>query len=82
MLIIKRWEKAQHFHKDLIFEDSLFFPFFGQLIKHFQLDIDFVEEAGESPVDQVDQGSEEEETEVGENQCSDGDGFGDMMVAN
>ena len=51
------------------------------------MDTHFVEEAGESAVNQVDQvgrvdqvvdlGSEEEETEVGENQCSDGDGFGD-----
>ena len=66
---------------------SLFFPLFVQLIKHFQLDAHFVEEAGESTVDQVDQsdqveqvvdwGFEEEETEVGENQCSDGDGFDD-----
>ena len=52
----------------------LIFPLFVQLIKHFQLDAHFVEEAGESAVDQLDhvdqldQGSEEEETEVGENQ--------------
>ena len=48
------------------------------------MDAHFVEEAGESALDQVDQvdqvvdlGSEDEETEVGENQCSDIDGFGD-----
>ena len=54
----------------------LFFPLFVQLIKHFQLDAHFVEEAGGSAMDQVDQvvdlGSEEEETEVKENQCSGG----------
>ena len=72
MLMIKRWEKAQHFHKELIFQDILFFPLFGQLIKHFQLDAHFVEEAGESAVNQLDDGSEEEETEVDENQCSGG----------
>ena len=62
----------------------LIFPLFVQLIKHFQLDAHFVEEAGESAVDQLDQvdqvvdwGSEEEETEVGENRCSDIDGFSD-----
>ena len=42
------------------------------MIKHFQLDAHFVEEAGESAVNQLDDGSEEEETEVDENQCSGG----------
>ena len=49
------------------------------MVKHFQLDTHFVAEAGESAVDHVDQvdqvvdlGSEEEETEVDENQCSGG----------
>ena len=50
----------------------LFFPLFVQLNKHFQLDAHFVEEAGESAVNQLDDGSEEEETEVDENQCSGG----------
>ena len=57
----------------------LFFPLFLQLIKHFQLDAHFVEEAGESAMDQVDQvdqvvdlGSEEEETGLNEGQVSGG----------
>ena len=70
------FQYCHHSTKNIDARWFLFFPLFVQLIKHFQLDAHFVEEAGESAMDQVDQvdqvvdlGSEEEETEVKENQC-------------